>query len=111
MTSDVDGWKGVKSSCGSFLRVQTFFFLDPSGCRCIVHTTLMENLDVISLDQGDGRIVEFPLMPVTSARQAVLHAGKFYYVDSERQKHMPSGIDHVVVIMLIRHKLVFLFDS
>jgi len=87
------------------------FFLDPSGCRCIVHTTLMENLDVISLDQGDGRIVEFPLMPVTSARQAVWHAGQFYYVDSERQKCMPSGIDHVVVIMLIRHKLVFLFDT
>jgi len=73
-----------------------------------IHCQLMEDMTVLKLDQGNGRIVEFPLTSVSKAYRIVKMEDKWYSAGAVRSCF---GAEHIVVVEFMRRKLAFVFSD
>eukprot|EP00812_Abedinium_dasypus_P009748 NODE_3415_length_789_cov_331.927793.p1 GENE.NODE_3415_length_789_cov_331.927793~~NODE_3415_length_789_cov_331.927793.p1 ORF type:complete len:209 (-),score=45.73 NODE_3415_length_789_cov_331.927793:161-718(-) len=82
--------------------------LTPAGDYCDAHCQLIEDLQVLKLDQNNGRIIEFPLAAVSKLSGARLHSSRMATnVDGTTQQ--PADAGHAVFLAFSRRRLVFTF--
>jgi hypothetical protein len=75
-----------------------------------IHCQLMEDMTTLKLDQGNGRIIEFPLTNVSKVYRIVKEDEKWYAAGTPT----PSGssnTEQIVVVEFMRRKLAFAFKE
>mmetsp|Transcript_65166 Transcript_65166/g.172653 ORF Transcript_65166/g.172653 Transcript_65166/m.172653 type:complete len:252 (-) Transcript_65166:183-938(-) len=74
-----------------------------------IHCQLMEDLQTLKLDQGNGRIVEFPLTGVSKAYRIVKNDDRWHSAASAATA--TGNTEHIVVVEFMRRKLAFVFKD
>jgi len=81
-----------------------------------IHCQILEDLQTLKVDQGNGSIIEFPLGAVSKVYRIIKNDGKWYSTGSSMgPSPMPplplSNAEHIVVIEFMRRKLPFVFSD
>uniref|UniRef100_A0A7S4QZP4 Uncharacterized protein n=1 Tax=Alexandrium monilatum TaxID=311494 RepID=A0A7S4QZP4_9DINO len=75
-----------------------------------IHCQLMEDLSTLKLDQGTGRIVEYPLANVSKVYR-LWKAGSKLYTADKKHSSVPADSDQIIVIVFSKRKLAFVFKE
>jgi hypothetical protein len=81
-----------------------------------IHCQILEDLQTLNVDQGNGCIIEFPLINVSKVYRIVKNDDKWYSAGSlHGPTPMPplplSNAEHIVVVEFMRRKLAFVFNE
>jgi hypothetical protein len=81
-----------------------------------IHCQILEDLQTLNVDQGNGCIIEFPLSAVSKVYRIVKNDDKWYSAGSlNGPTPMPplplSNAEHIVVVEFMRRKLAFVFNE
>jgi len=73
------------------------------------HCQLVEDMTILKLDTGNGRIIEFPLASVSRVYRAVRYGGKWYVARTIIPPADASNMEEVVIVEFKKRKLAFVF--
>lgn len=75
-----------------------------------IHLQLQDDLCTLTVDQGCGEMVEFPLTAVTRIYRIVRNEGA-QRIDERDSTMVADGAEHIVVLEFMRRKLVLVLDT